>query len=450
MAAPQPTVNTASKPTRHRWFMVGLAFIAIVTNYMDRANLSVALPYMQADLKLSAAESGFILGAFFWTYAAFQIPAGILVDRLGARAVFAAAVVWWSAFTIATGFVRSSAQLLGVRLMLGVGEAGAFPAATKFVERWFPPTERGLATGIYDSGARGGTLIAIPLCTAIIAGFGWKASFVVTGLVGFLWVAIWLFTATEFPLQNRFVNRAEVEHIDHGESDANVASVRIKWGTLLKSRTIWAMSLGFACQSYVIYFFITWYPTYLVHERGFSLLQLGFFGILPGLLGLAGSWAGGWVSDKIAETRYGLSFGRKLCIVAGMALSATIGLAGIVPQAWFAVALLSVAFFGVSAATSAILALPADVSPRGARSIVGTIAGFQNCVANFAGLASPVVIGMLKDKTGSFAPGLVSASIVALVGCLIYIFALGPIAPDLFESAIEDRDRRQGPGRALL
>ncbi|WP_322025578.1 MFS transporter [Burkholderia sp. BCC1977] len=439
MEAAQSTAIAAPKATRYRWFMVGLAFIAIVTNYMDRANLSVALPYMNADLHLSAAESGFILGAFFWTYAAFQIPAGALVDRLGARVVFAGAVIWWSAFTIATAFVRSGAGLLGLRLMLGAGEAGAFPAATKFVERWFPPTERGLATGIYDSGARGGTLIAIPLCTAIIAGFGWKASFIATGLIGFVWAAVWLLTATEFPSQSRFVNKAEVEHISHGKPDEKISSVRIKWRSLLKSKTIWAMSLGFACQSYVIYFFITWYPTYLVKERGFSLLQLGFFGILPGLLGLVGSWVGGWASDKIAETRYGLGFGRKVCIVVGMALSATIGLAGIVPQAWFALGLLSIAFFGVSAATSAILALPADVSPRGSRSIVGTIAGFQNCIANFAGLASPVVIGFLKDRTGSFTPGLVSASIVALVGCLIYSFALGPIRSDLFEHVIEDR-----------
>lgn len=438
MAAAKPTAMALAKPTRYRWLLVGLAFIAIITNYMDRANLSIALPYLNADLHLSSAESGFILGAFFWTYALFQLPAGWLVDRFGARVVFAGAVVWWSAFTIATGFVRSSASLLGVRLMLGAGEAGAFPAATKFVERWFPLTERALATGIYDSGARGGTLIAIPLCTAIIAGFGWKASFIATGLIGIAWAVVWLLTASEFPSQSRFVNEAEAKHIAHGGSEKRTSSVRIKWGELCKSKVIWAMSFGFACQSYVIYFFITWYPTYLVKERGFSLLQLGFFGILPGVFGLVGSWVGGWTSDRIAASRYGLSSARKICIVVGMALSATIGFAGVVPQAWFALTLLSIAFFGVSAATSSILALPADVSPAGSRSIVGTVAGFQNSIANFAGIASPVVIGFLKDKTGSFTPGMASASVVALVGCLIYIFALGPIRSDVFEHAIED------------
>jgi MFS transporter, ACS family, D-galactonate transporter len=432
------TLAATGKPTKFRWFMVFLAFVAIVTNYMDRANLSVALPYMNAELHLSAAESGLILGAFFWTYAAFQIPAGMLVDRLGAKAVFAAAVVWWSLFTMATSLARGSASLLGLRFLLGVGEAGAFPAATKFVERWFPPTERGLASGIYDCGARGGTLIALPICTAIITAYGWKASFIATGAIGLVWVIVWLIVSSEYPSQNRFVNEAEVNHIAEEAPAANRRSVRIRWSKLFSSRVVWAMSLGFACQGYVIYFFITWYPTYLVKERGFTLLQLGFYGILPGLAGLVGSWFGGWVSDRIAASHYGLNFARKVCIVVGMALSAVIGLAGIVTQAWLALLLLSIAFFGVSVATSSILALPADVSERGERSVAGTVAGFQNCIANLAGIASPAVIGLLKDMTGSFTPGLVSASIVAIVGCLIYIFALGPIRPGVLDHVIAD------------
>ncbi len=431
-------ITRAEKPTKFRWFMVFLAFLAIVTNYMDRANLSVALPYMNAELHLTSGESGLILGAFFWTYAAFQIPAGMLVDRLGAKAVFAAAVVWWSIFTMATGLARGAASLLGLRFLLGVGEAGAFPAATKFVERWFPPTERGLASGIYDCGARGGTLIALPICTAIITAYGWKASFLFTGAIGLVWVVAWLIVASEFPAQNRFVNEAEARHIEENAPTAKRPAVRIKWGRLFTSKVVWAMSLGFACQGYVIYFFITWYPTYLVKERGFTLLQLGFYGILPGLAGLVGSWFGGWISDRIAASHYGLNFARKSCIVVGMALSATIGLAGIVTQAWLALLLLSIAFFGVSVATSSILALPADVSARGDRSVAGTVAGFQNCVANLAGIASPAVVGFLKDATGSFTPGLVSASIVALVGCLIYIFALGPIRSGVLDHVVAD------------
>ncbi len=418
--------------------MVAMAFIAIVTNYLDRANLSVALPYMDADLHLSATESGLILGAFFWTYSIFQIPAGVLVDKLGAKVMFTGAVIWWSLFTMVTGLARGGASLLGLRLLLGVGEAAAFPAAAKFVERWFPPTERGMATGVYSSGARGGSLIALPICTAIIMAFGWKASFFITGVIGIVWAIVWFFIAREFPSQSRFVNAAEVAHIGVTCSSNEKPATRIRWSCLLRSRVIWAMSLGFAAQGYVVYFFITWYPTYLVAERGFSLLKLGFFGIIPGIAGFCGSWLGGYLTDRIAKSRYGLNVARKFCIVVGMALSATIGLAGLVPQAWLALLLLSIAFFGVSVATTNILALPADFSPSGSRSIAGTVAGFQNAVSNLAGIASPAVIGYLKDTTGSFSPGLISASIVAILGCLIYMFALGPIRSDVLEHLIEE------------
>jgi MFS transporter, ACS family, D-galactonate transporter len=427
----------SGKATKMRWFIVVLAFFAILTNYMDRANLAIALPYMNGELHLTSGESGLILGAFFWTYALFQVPAGILVDRLGSRVVFAGAVVWWSLFTMATTIARGTFSLLGIRLLLGVGEAGAFPAATKLVERWFPATERGLASGIYDCGARGGTLIAIPLCSAVIHTWGWRASFIVTGAIGLVWVIVWLFVATEYPAQNKRTNQAEVRLIGNVDaSGPRGEQAKINWLNLLGSRMVWAMAIGFACQGYVIYFFITWYPTYLVKERGFSLLQLGVFGILPGLAGLVGSWFGGWLSDRIARSSFGLNAGRKFCIVLGMAMSAVIGFAGMASQDWLALILLSVSFFGVSVATSSILALPADISPKGNASVAGTVAGFQNCIGNLAGIASPAVIGYLRDVTGSFTSGLVSASAVAIVGCFIYIFLVGTIKEGALDSVV--------------
>lgn len=166
-AAPRPA-------GRLRWLMVTLAFLAITINYIDRANLSVALPYMKQDLHLTTEQSGWILGAFFWIYSLFQLPIGRLVDRFGARSIFALAVAWWSLFTALTPLMRGFAGLFGVRLALGIGEAGAFPAATRTVQEWFPDHERGTASGIYDSGVRGGTLLSIPLVTALIAWVGWK------------------------------------------------------------------------------------------------------------------------------------------------------------------------------------------------------------------------------------------------------------------------------------
>ncbi|GAB3556527.1 MFS transporter [Spelaeicoccus albus] len=419
-----------TRPSKIRWVMVSLAFIAIATNYIDRANLSVALPYMDKELHISAGITGLILGAFFWTYTAFQVPAGHFVDKLGARVTFAGAVMWWSIFTAATVLARGTASLFGFRLLLGVGEAAAFPAATKMVERWFPARERGLASGIYDSGARGGTIVAIPLVTAIIAALGWRASFLITAAIGMLWVVAWMIFAKEFPEQHKLVNAQEVAHIreDDDQGDPGDAN-RIPWKSLLRSRTVWGLGLGFACQAYVIYFFITWFPSYLVDARGFDLLELGIFGAIPGLAGFVGSWFGGWFSDKLAASRYTLNTARKSSIVIGMALSSLVGLAGVAPHAWMALTLLSISFFGVSFATASILAVPADISPKGEGSVTGSVAGFQNAVSNLAGIVSPAAIGFLKDATGSFTPGLLSAAAVALGGCAVYIFMVGRIEP---------------------
>ncbi|HTF54680.1 MAG TPA: MFS transporter [Pseudonocardia sp.] len=410
--------------------MIGLAFLAIAINYIDRANLSVALPYLDKELHLDPALAGVALGAFFWTYSLFQIPLGWLVDRIGARTMFAAAVVWWSVFTAATVLARGFGSLFGLRLMLGIGEAGAFPAATRVVEEWFPRSERAIASGIYDSGARGGTLLAIPLVTALIAGLGWRGSFLVTGAIGLVWVAVWLWVY-RVPRRNRWVTPEELAYIEAGgaRTEESRAEPTVRWRDLFRNRTVWGMALGFGCQSYVIYFFITWFPTYLVAERHFTLLQLGIWGTLPGLVAFGGNFLGGWASDALVQRGRSVTFARKTCIVAGMLGSALIGLVGLAPNAALALVLLSISFGSVTFATSSIVALPADIAPTSGPSLAGSIQGFQNGIANLAGIASPAIIGGLYGATGSFGWGLVSAALVALVGCVVYLVVVERIEP---------------------
>lgn len=438
-ASPTPTASASRATKPHapgkiRWIIIGLAFLAIAINYIDRANLSVALPYLEDELGLEPAKSGLILGAFFWTYALFQLPLGWLVDRIGARFMFAVAVAWWSLFTAATVFARGFGSLFGLRLLLGVGEAGAFPAATRVVEEWFPRRERAMASGIYDSGARGGTLLAIPLVTALIAALGWKGSFLVTGGLGFIWVIVWLWFYRR-PAAHRWISELELKYIDEGggrtsavpEEEKQKSTVR--WRDLIRSSTIWGMAIGFGCQSYVIYFFITWFPSYLVDERGFSLLELGLWGSVPGIVAFGGNFLGGWVSDKLVTSGRSVTFARKACIITGLLLSALIGFAGLAPSAVGALVLLSISFGGVTFATTSIVALPADIAPVEGESIAGSIQGFQNGIANLAGIVSPVVIGGLYGLTGGFSWGMASAAAVALLGCLIYLFVVKTIEP---------------------
>lgn len=436
---PTPAAPVANQPPvavgKVRWVMLGLVFLAIVINYMDRANLAVALPYMDAELNIDPALSGLVLGAFFWTYAAFQIPAGWLVDRLRSRTMFAIAVAWWSVFTAATAAARGFGSLFGMRLLLGVGEAGAFPAATSVVEKWFPERERGIASGIYDSGARGGTILAIPLVTALIAALGWRGSFMVTGAIGLVWVAVWLW-AYHSPLRQRWISKEELAYIKAGgarvadfEEHDDSGPPKVRRRDLLRSRTIWGMAIGYACQSYVIYFFITWFPTYLVEARHLSLLQLGIWGSIPGIVAFAGNFLGGWFSDRLLHRGHSLTFARKSCIIGGMLGSAVIGFVELAPSIVLAIVLLSFSFGCVTFATSCIVALPADIAPRSGPPMAGSIQGFQNTASSIAGIISPFAIGALYGATGAFGWGLGSAAFIAVLGCIAYLFIVGRIHP---------------------
>src|SRR4051794_15824762 len=216
----RPGADKPPQPrTKVRWMIVGLCFAGLTVNYVDRANLSVALPKMSDELGFGPGVEGLVLAAFFASYALFQLPVGHLVDRLGARIVFAVAGFWWSLFTAATALAGSVASLLAFRFALGVGEAGGYPASAKAVSEWFPVRERAFATSIYDSGARAGTALALPVVTALVAWLGWRASFAITGVLGLIWVvAWWLFYRS--PQEHSLANEAEVEYIEQGGSRA--------------------------------------------------------------------------------------------------------------------------------------------------------------------------------------------------------------------------------------
>src|SRR3954447_11607427 len=239
---------------------------------------------MSKELGFGPGVQGLVLAAFFASYAICQLPVGHLVDRLGARIVFGVAGLWWSLFTAATALVHSVGSLLGFRFALGVGEAGGYPSSAKAVSQWFPVRERAFATSIYDSGARAGTALALPIVTALIAWLGWRASFVVTGVIGLVWVVAWV-AFFRRPREHPRVSAEELEYIEAGGARADEREAEeeartgdaVRWRDLFRYRTVLGMCLGFFCLNYVIYFFITWFPSYLIDARHFDLLQLGVF-----------------------------------------------------------------------------------------------------------------------------------------------------------------------------
>lgn len=413
-----------------RWLMVFMAFLGTAINYVDRANLSVAVPYVQQEFGLDSAQMGAILGAFFWTYAAFQLPSGWFVDRVGERVAYAAAVVWWSAFTALTAVARGFTSLFALRVFLGIGEAPAYPCNAKIVSEWFPARERAFAASIFDSGARVGTALSLPIVTALIAWVGWRASFIVTGALGFVWTAVWLLVYRR-PREHARVSAAELAYIEAGRAepamDLAEGFVKLRWRDLFRYRTIWGMMLGFFCLNFVVYFFITWFPTYLVQERGFTLLKLGIFGMIPALVAIPAQWAGGLASDALVRRGVRLTLARKIPIVCGMILSSSIALAVVVPSASWALALLALSYGSLTFAGASVWSLPADVAPS--RSYVASIGGIQNFASNLAGICIATFVGVMVGKTGGFLVPLMVAGGFSLLGAFSYLFIVGEIKP---------------------
>lgn len=410
-----------------RWLIGTLLMVGTAISYVDRTNISVALPYIEDDLHISSQMSGILLAAFFWTYAPGQISGGWLADRIGPRLAAGAAVVWWGLFTAANVVARGVGSLLCFRLLLGAGESVGPPTFAKVVGRWFPVTERAKAAAVYDSGSRLGTALAIPLVALLIGAFGWRASFVVTGAVGVLFGIGW-FVLYRDPDDHWLANRAEVDYIRSGGSRQQDASegpaVKVPWRDLLRHRTVWGMMIGFFGLNFAFYFFITWFPSYLAEARGLDLIKVGVYGMVPPLCAFFAEFFGGWLSDRLSQ-RWGVTKARKVPIVVSMVLASSIALAAVVPSAALAIVLMAFAMSCLAVAGAAIWSLPADVAPGEHQ--VASVAGLQNFASNLAGIVCPIYFGLfLTSDAHSYVVPLVSTGGVVVLGAAAYLFVCGP------------------------
>lgn len=253
-----------------RWFMIIMCFIAMAINYIDRVNLSVATPHIKHDLGLDDVSMGFIMGAFFWTYALMQIPAGRLLDKFGERLGLTLAVAWWSVFTVLTACGRGLLSMMGLRMLLGIGEAGGHPGCAKVVYSWFPKKDRATASGIFNAGPRAGSALALPLVAWIISTWNWEMSFIVTGFLGIIWAIAW-YIIYRTPELKEGLNAVERDNLiaDRGPAKAK-SSGKKEWLFLFRYRTMWGMMLSFFCLNIALSFFLTWFPSYLMASQGFS------------------------------------------------------------------------------------------------------------------------------------------------------------------------------------
>ena len=417
-------VGAAARRTRARFFILALLAIGTLINYLDRTVLSVAAPLMTKELGLDAVAMGIVFSAFSWTYAAAQIPGGILLDRFGVRLTYFFSVTIWSAFTLLQGFATNLWTLVAFRMGLGVAEAPAFPSNSRVLGTWFPQAERARATGVYSVGQYFGLAFLSPVLFWIAAAFGWRALLIIVGAAGILFGFVWY--ALYRDPQESNANQAERDYIAAGGGVATSAGVRFEWrhiAFLLRKRQIVGASIGQFASNSTLVFFLTWFPTYLATERQMGWIKVGFFTILPFIAACVGVLTGGWCSDLLLRRTGSANMARKLPIIAGLLLASTIVIANFVSRDTLVIVIMSVAFFGQGMCNLGWTLLT-DVAPK---ELMGLSAGVFNLCANLAGIVTPLVVGFVVAATGSFFWALAFIGIVALLGVFSYVFVVGDV-----------------------
>ncbi|EGO63097.1 MFS transporter [Acetonema longum] len=427
------------KKTNVRWMIVAVLFFITVINYADRATISLAGPAIAKELNLDAVSMGYIFSAFGWAYVIFQLPGGWLLDRFGSKRVYACSIFFWSLFTLLQGavafFTGAIAVLIlfSLRFLVGAAEAPSFPANSRIVAAWFPANERGTASAIFNSAQYAATVFFAPLMGWLVHTFGWHYVFTVMGVLGILFVFIWkklIYNPKEHPL----TNQAEIDYIEEGGALVNMDQAKKDGGKqegpnlhyikeLLRNRMMLGIYIAQYCINALTYFFITWFPVYLVQARGMTILKAGFVASIPAVCGFAGGVLGGIISDFMLRKGYSLSVARKVPIVGGMLLSMSIVVCNYVDIQWVVIALMALSFFGKGIGALG-WAVNSDTAPK---QIAGLSGGLLNTCGNLSSITTPIAIGYILQATGSFNGALVYVGAHAFIAMASYLFIVGEI-----------------------
>jgi len=414
-------MDAAPRPSRARHVVLGFALAVMGVAYLDRVAISSAAPAMKADLGLSDTQMGLVFSAFTLAYALFEVPSGWLADRFGARWTLTRIVLWWSAMTAATGAATGFASLLAIRWLFGMGEAGVLPSLSRAFSRWLPAHARGQAFGLTLMAAALGGAATQPIVVTMLSHFSWRQAFPIFGSVGLLWAAAWFRWFRDDPRQHRSVNAAELDLIG---CEPEAPHPPVPWRELSRSRGLIALCGMYFCAIYGWYFYITWLPTYLLRGRGFDFQAMGWLASLPLLAIAAGALAGGWISDPLVR-RFGLRVGLRAPGLVGLPLAGLFVLGAIAtPDGRTAAVLLASAAgsaaLGIAPAWSVCLAI-------GGRH-AGVVSGAMNTFGNLGGALSPVVMGAVLDRFGSWDGSLYSVAALYGVAALCWL-GIDPESP---------------------
>ena len=379
------------------WVLVLLFFLSMIT-YIDRVCISVAGPVMQEELGLTPTMWGWVVGAFTISYALFEIPTGAMGDRFGSRITLSRIVLWWSAFTAATGAVSSFSVLLITRFLFGIGEAGAYPNATSTISRWFPKAQRARASSVVWCASRLGGAISPFLVIPIQNAYGWRMSFYIFGAIGVVWVAIWYFWFRDTPAQKAGTSSAEIAEMAADANPADSGHHKLPWAVALRSSNYWMILLMYHTYCWGSYFYLSWLHTFLVKGRGMSQDQMKSLSALPFLAGFCGNLFGGFLSDYLSR-RYGLKIGRRTVGAAGLALSGVCMMGtAYTADPILSITLLALGYGAMDCMLPVSWAICLDVGKRYA----GALSGSMNMAGQLGSFGSSVAFGYLVDYYHSY------------------------------------------------
>jgi ACS family hexuronate transporter-like MFS transporter len=409
-----------------RWMMVSLIFLATVINYIDRQTVSVLKTSISTDLGLSNADYASIQNAFLLLYGISQMVSGRLYDRIGTRLGFVFSIVVWSGAAVAHAFATTAGMFKVFRGVLGFGEAGNWPGAAKVVGEWFPVKERALGMGIFNTGAALGSAVSPPIIAWLALAYGWRSTFIVTGLLGFGWLILWLLLF-KVPEKHPWITEAERAHIlsDRGSSATGDLDWKPGWGRLLTYRQTWAVVVGRFITDPIWWLYIFWLPSYFQEARGFSLQQIGWSAWLPFLCAGIGALGGGWASGFLIQRGWSVDRARKTVMACGALLTPAGILAMRAEDPYVALLLMGLVLFGFQVWINNLQTLPSDFFPKSA---VASVFGLGGTSAAIASVMYNWGTGRVVDAMG-YTPMFVVAGILGPLGLAATLLLAGRIAP---------------------
>jgi ACS family D-galactonate transporter-like MFS transporter len=414
---------------RRRWLIASLLGFGVFVNYLDRVNISVSQQALHEAFGVTTVAFGYLLSAYSWTYAALQLPSGVLLDRFGVRKVGCISTFLWSAASFCSAAAAGVGSFFLARLLLGVGEAPTFPGNSKAIGYWFPDRERSLATAFFDSAAKLGPAIGVPFVGLVLVHFGWRLSFAATAIISLLYFALF-YALYRNPSEDKKLSADERQFIVRGGAQPEGRGKAGKGASLaylLSQRKVLGFVLGHSAYNYTFYLLLTWLPSYLSTMLHVNLRDSVLYSSIPWVFAaLTDFFIGGWLVNALIKRGFDSSRVRQVVLVVGTALGLCILGAARAHTPIAAIFWISISIGGLAAAAPVGWSIPSLIAPAGS---VGRLGGILNFGGQLSAITAPVITGYIASATHSFSWAFAAATVYLLIGIAGYVFLLGRIEP---------------------